>query len=116
MLKSALLIPFSMLQSMILLLKVKPDIVWGSGATRPGPVVLMARVMGKPTGIVEQNSVAGTTNRILGRFVHRVFIAFDKAADFFPASKVSLLGTQFARGWSSCSPWRLLERSVSVIG
>jgi len=91
-LKGFCLIPLALLQSMLLILKVKPKIVIGVGGYASGPVLLMARLMGKATGIVEQNSVAGTTNRILGRFVHRVFIAFDKAAEFFPREKVHFTG------------------------
>jgi len=91
-LKGLLLVPLSLLQSVLLILKVKPKIVIGVGGYASGPVVLMARLMGKATGIVEQNSVAGTTNRILGRFVHRVFIAFDKASESFPPEKVHFTG------------------------
>ena len=91
-LKGLCLVPLSLVQSVLLSLKVKPKIVIGVGGYASGPVVLMARFMGKATGIVEQNSVAGTTNRILGRFVHRVFIAFEKAADSFPPDKVHFTG------------------------
>jgi UDP-N-acetylglucosamine--N-acetylmuramyl-(pentapeptide) pyrophosphoryl-undecaprenol N-acetylglucosamine transferase len=90
--KGLCLIPIALVQSVVLILKVKPHIVIGVGGYASGPVVLMARLMGKATGIVEQNSVAGTTNRILGRFVHRVFIAFDRAAASFPPQKVRLTG------------------------
>jgi len=92
MLKSCFLIPYSLLQSLVLLVKVKPRIVIGVGGYASGPVVLMARLMGKATGVVEQNSVAGTTNRILGRFVHRIFIAFGKASEFFPEEKTRFTG------------------------
>ena len=78
MLKSALLIPFSMLQSMLLLLK--DDIVLGVGGYA-GPVVLMASLMGKPTGIVGKLG-RWNDHRILGRFVHRLMRSTRRRTSF----------------------------------
>ena len=97
-LKACVLIPLSLLQSAQLVWKVKPQIVIGVGGYASGPVLLAARFLGKPTGVVEQNSVAGTTNRILGRFVHRVFVAFNKAKESFPAEKIRFTGNPIREG------------------
>lgn len=85
-------LPMSLLQSMSLVLKEKPDVVMGVGGYASGPLVLAARLLGKRTGIVEQNSVAGATNKILGKVVHRVFLAFDEARSDFPSHKVQVTG------------------------
>ncbi|MCP4870641.1 MAG: undecaprenyldiphospho-muramoylpentapeptide beta-N-acetylglucosaminyltransferase [Proteobacteria bacterium] len=97
-LKTVARLPLSLVQSMRLIMKVKPKMVIGVGGYASGPVVVAARLMGKKTGIVEQNSVAGTTNRILGKIVHRVFIAFEDARDEFPASKVHFTGNPIREG------------------
>jgi UDP-N-acetylglucosamine--N-acetylmuramyl-(pentapeptide) pyrophosphoryl-undecaprenol N-acetylglucosamine transferase len=55
-------------------------------------MVLTAALLGYPTAIQEQNSVPGITNRVLGRLVRAVFIAFEDAARFFPARKTEHLG------------------------
>jgi UDP-N-acetylglucosamine--N-acetylmuramyl-(pentapeptide) pyrophosphoryl-undecaprenol N-acetylglucosamine transferase len=55
-------------------------------------MVLAAALLGYPTAIQEQNSVPGITNRVLGRLVRAVFIAFEDAARFFPARKIGRLG------------------------
>jgi UDP-N-acetylglucosamine--N-acetylmuramyl-(pentapeptide) pyrophosphoryl-undecaprenol N-acetylglucosamine transferase len=55
-------------------------------------MVLAAALLGYPTAIQEQNSVPGITNRVLGRMVCAVFIAFEDAARFFPLSKIERLG------------------------
>ncbi|MEE2828140.1 MAG: undecaprenyldiphospho-muramoylpentapeptide beta-N-acetylglucosaminyltransferase [Myxococcota bacterium] len=89
---AVLRIPLAMLQSARIILKERPKIVLGVGGYASGPVVLAARLMGKMTGVVEQNSVAGTTNKILGRFVHRVFVAFERARADFPSQKVRFTG------------------------
>lgn len=91
-LKALLAVPASLIQSFKLLQKEKPQIVIGIGGYASGPVTLMARVMGIQTAIVEQNSMPGFSNRILGKFVHRVFIAFEQARDFFSPEKTLLLG------------------------
>ena len=85
-------LPLSLFQSLVLLLREKPDVVMGVGGYASGPLVLAARLLGKPTGIVEQNSVAGATNKILGRVVHRVFLAFEEARGAFAPHKVVVTG------------------------
>jgi len=97
-LKSLARLPLSLLQSMRIIARERPRIVIGVGGYASGPVVLAARLMGRKTGIVEQNSVAGTTNRILGKIVHRVFIAFEEARSEFPAHKVHFTGNPIREG------------------
>ena len=48
----------------------------GVGGYASGPVVLMARLMGTPTAILEQNSIPGMTNRVLARLADAVFTGF----------------------------------------
>jgi UDP-N-acetylglucosamine--N-acetylmuramyl-(pentapeptide) pyrophosphoryl-undecaprenol N-acetylglucosamine transferase len=91
-------LPLALLQSVLLLWKERPVCVVGVGGYASGPVVLAARLLGFPTGIVEQNSVAGRTNRILGKFVHRVFVAFPHARGSFPEAKVRVTGNPIREG------------------
>ena len=85
-------LPLSLLQSMALVLKERPAVVIGVGGYASGPVVLAARLLGRKTAVVEQNSVAGATNRILGKLVHRVFVAFEPARGDFPPGKAEVIG------------------------
>jgi len=85
-------LPLSLLQSMWLVLKERPAVVIGVGGYASGPVVLAARLLGRRTAVVEQNSVAGATNRILGKLVHRVFVAFPPATRDFPPGKAEVIG------------------------
>lgn len=62
----------------------KPDVVLGMGGFVAGPGGLMARLMGIPLVIHEQNRVPGTTNRLLARVANKVLQAFP---DSFPANK-----------------------------
>jgi UDP-N-acetylglucosamine--N-acetylmuramyl-(pentapeptide) pyrophosphoryl-undecaprenol N-acetylglucosamine transferase len=91
-LAALLKLPLSLLQSMGIVLREWPAAVIGVGGYASGPVVLAARLLGRKTAVVEQNSVAGATNRILGRLVHRVFVAFEPATRDFPPGKAEVIG------------------------
>lgn len=76
-LKTFLQLPVSFLTSWRFLRESRPVAVLGVGGYASGPLVLVARLAtGAQTAILEQNSVAGFTNRVLGRIVHWVFCAF----------------------------------------
>ena len=85
-------VPLAIARSIGMLRRFKPELVLGVGGYASGPMVLAAVLLGYPTAIQEQNSVPGITNRVLGRLVRAVFIAFEDAARFFPARKIERLG------------------------
>ncbi len=91
-LRSLMAIPQSLIQSGSLLCSFKPDIVLGVGGYASGPVVLTAWAMGYPTAIHEQNTFPGLSNRILGRFVDRIFVSFADSSRHFPPGKTFLTG------------------------
>jgi len=59
-----------------ILRKRKPDVVLGMGGYVAGPGGLMARLLGIPLVIHEQNRIPGTTNRLLARISNQVLQAF----------------------------------------
>jgi UDP-N-acetylglucosamine--N-acetylmuramyl-(pentapeptide) pyrophosphoryl-undecaprenol N-acetylglucosamine transferase len=63
-------------QSAKIFLKRKPDVVLGMGGFVAGPGGLMAKLLGIPLIIHEQNRVPGTTNRLLARIANQVLEAF----------------------------------------
>lgn len=78
--------------SFSLLKKEKPDVVIGTGGYVAGPVVFFASIMGIPTAIHEQNVTPGVTNKILARFVDKVFVSFADSMKYFPKEKTLLVG------------------------
>lgn len=72
--------------------KFGPDVVVGVGGYVSGPVVCAAVLLLIPTAICEQNSIPGITNRLLGRFVRRVFASFEESIRFFPRKKTMVVG------------------------
>jgi UDP-N-acetylglucosamine--N-acetylmuramyl-(pentapeptide) pyrophosphoryl-undecaprenol N-acetylglucosamine transferase len=90
-LRTLALLPLSLIRSFQILLREKPDAVLGVGGYASGPIVLAARILRglgllhARTAILEQNSVPGMTNRLLGRWVDLVFCAFPGTEAAFPS-------------------------------
>ena len=82
----------SLLKSYSILSKFKPDVVIGVGGYASGPILAVAAFKKIPTLIQEQNSYAGITNKILGRRVNKICVAYDGMEKFFPPHKIILTG------------------------
>lgn len=95
-LKTFVQLPVALAKSALVLVSERPAAVIGVGGYASGPLVLMARCLGWLWGvrvaILEQNAVPGFTNRVLGRFAHRIFSAFPGMETQFPAGKVQVTG------------------------
>jgi UDP-N-acetylglucosamine--N-acetylmuramyl-(pentapeptide) pyrophosphoryl-undecaprenol N-acetylglucosamine transferase len=83
---------FSIADSYKIIQTVRPDIVIGVGGYASGAAMLTAYLMSIPTMILEQNSIPGLTNKILGRFVRAVCITYQESISFFPKAKTYLTG------------------------
>ncbi len=97
-LRTLIQLPIAVLASAQVLMRVKPDFVLGVGGYASGPVILVAaifRALGVlrcRIAILEQNSVPGFTNRILGKWADVIFVAFPGTEERFPKRKVVLTG------------------------
>jgi UDP-N-acetylglucosamine--N-acetylmuramyl-(pentapeptide) pyrophosphoryl-undecaprenol N-acetylglucosamine transferase len=92
-------IPWSMFQSLMIVREFSPHMVLGVGGYASGPTVITAHFMGITTAIAEQNAIPGITNRILGRFVDKIFLAFPETKSFFPEKKVVVTGNPVREGF-----------------
>lgn len=61
----------------------KPDLVIGTGGYVSGPIVKKAAQMGIKTAIHEQNAYPGVTTRLLTKYVDKVMLTVEKAAEYF---------------------------------
>ncbi len=66
--------------------------VIGVGGYASGPAVMAAYFMGVPTAIAEQNAVPGMTNKILGKFVDKIFLTYTDTTKTFSPAKVIVSG------------------------
>jgi UDP-N-acetylglucosamine--N-acetylmuramyl-(pentapeptide) pyrophosphoryl-undecaprenol N-acetylglucosamine transferase len=88
-LQGLLLVLVALAQALKLMLSLRPGCVLGMGGYVAGPAGLAAWMLRRPLLIHEQNSVAGTTNRILSRFAARIFTAYPGAfAQDVPVTEV----------------------------
>jgi len=79
--------PAALGSSFSLLSREKPGAVVGIGGYASGPTVMAAAIAGYPTAIIEQNVIPGFTNKVLARFVRRIYAPMKEAVDRFPAKK-----------------------------
>lgn len=95
--RGLLRLPRALWQARRVVKEFSPDVVVGVGGYASGPVVLMARLMGVKTGILEQNSLPGLTNKMLGKVAKGVFLAFEESRRFFKAKKIVMTGNPIRR-------------------
>ena len=92
-LRSVLLLPKAIWQSMRILRARSADLVIGTGGYFSPPVVFAAALLGIRRIIMEPNAIPGLANRVLAPVADRVFLAFDSARTHFKKSKVRVVGT-----------------------
>jgi UDP-N-acetylglucosamine--N-acetylmuramyl-(pentapeptide) pyrophosphoryl-undecaprenol N-acetylglucosamine transferase len=61
----------------------QPDLVVGTGGYVCAPVIRAASRKGIPTFIHEQNAFPGLTNRMLEKYVEKVFVSFPESKKYF---------------------------------
>lgn len=88
----------------------KPELVIGAGGYVSGPLVAMAAWKKIRTAIMEQNAIPGLTNRILSRYVDKIYISFEHT-DRLPEKKLVYMGNPVRAAVlpqsdvQSCEPW-----------
>jgi UDP-N-acetylglucosamine--N-acetylmuramyl-(pentapeptide) pyrophosphoryl-undecaprenol N-acetylglucosamine transferase len=75
-----------------ILKRFNPDAVVGVGGYASGVLVKVAASWGIPALVHEQNSFAGATNRLLGKSVQKICVAYPNMERFFPKDKIIFTG------------------------
>ncbi|MEN2995125.1 MAG: undecaprenyldiphospho-muramoylpentapeptide beta-N-acetylglucosaminyltransferase [Thermodesulfovibrio sp.] len=83
----------SIFESKNIIKSFSPDIVFGVGGYASFPIVLIAALSKIPTIILEQNTIPGLANRILGKFASAVAITYPETIEYFKKEKTYLTGT-----------------------
>ena len=99
----ALLAPVKMMvalvQSVVLLRRVRPAVVVGTGGYVSGPPVAAAWMLGVPRLVQEQNSIPGMTTRLLSRIATEVHVSFAVTERYLgTATRLHLTGTPTRKG------------------
>lgn len=74
---------WSILQSLIIVLRFKPDLVIGMGGYVSAPLVFAASLCGVPTMVHEQNAVSGLTTKFLVKFATKILYSFESSREEF---------------------------------
>lgn len=96
----------SLWRSFLLIRKFKPSAVIGTGGFASGPLLYCASLLGIPCLIQEQNSYPGITNRLLGKRVQRICVAYPDMERFFDREKLILTGNPLRKDITPALPGR----------
>ena len=82
----------SVIDSILILKKFKPDYCVLAGGYVCGPVGIASILLKIPFYLIEQNSFPGITNRSLGKYAKQIFLGYKNAHSYFPKGKTLLTG------------------------
>ncbi len=103
MLKGLLALPWGLLRSAALVLRLRPTAVLGIGGYAGGPVTLLAALLGVRAVVLEPNAKPGFTNRVLKPFARAAACAYEETRVAFGAKGV-LTGNPVRGGFASLAP------------
>ena len=110
-LQSMFRLPRAFGSSLKILKTLRPELILGVGGYVTGPVVLAGWWKHIPCAIQEQNSIPGMTNRLLGKVVDRIFLAYEESDIYFPKRKCRISGNPIRKDLQEG-----LDRKVSPSG
>ena len=91
------------LQANKIINEFKPDLVIGTGGYVCGPVVRAAHKKGIKTFIHEQNAFPGVTNKLLEKYVDKVFVSFEESKEYFKdPNKLIVTGNPIRKSFLTC--------------
>jgi len=115
-LTSTLKIPVGIFESMGIIKNFTPDLAIGLGSYSAGPVLLAAWLKRIPAVVHEQNILPGITNRILARFVKRIYISFENTASRLKSKKVLWTGNPVRRELLAGAATEIIEKHNAGAG
>jgi len=92
---SLLLIFFSVLKSLLIIIKEKPNLIFGFGGYVSFPISLVSKIFNIPLVIYENNLVLGRTNKILVKLAKKIFLGNSSSVNLSNnyKDKISVVGT-----------------------
>ncbi len=85
-------VPIGFIQSLWILLRFMPDVIFSKGGYVAVPIVLAAWLYRIPIMIHESDSSPGIANQFLSKFAKRIAVAYPTAEEYFPKEKTALVG------------------------
>jgi len=110
---AVLLLIKACIQALKILRKRQPDVVLGMGGFVAGPGGLMAKLLGIPLVIHEQNRVPGTTNRLLARMAKQVLQAFPDS--FNKKLNATFTGNPLRKQFIGCAERKEAHQGINIL-
>src|SRR3990167_738122 len=85
-------LPLGFYYALVILKKTKPDVILSFGGYIVFPICLIGFLINIPVYIHEQTIAPGLSNRLIGIFAKKVFLAFAQAKKYFPHHKTIVTG------------------------
>jgi UDP-N-acetylglucosamine--N-acetylmuramyl-(pentapeptide) pyrophosphoryl-undecaprenol N-acetylglucosamine transferase len=101
----------SLMQSLYINMKFKPQVAVGAGGYSSGPAIWAASVLGARIILLEQNSYPGVTTRMLEKYADEIHISFGDSEKYFRnKNKLKLTGTPVRENLLSISKEEALKK------
>lgn len=91
-LRQLLFYPVTVVRSIILLLKVSPDVFVSFGGYLAVPVALASWILRVPIITHEQTKTAGSANMFIAKLAKKVAVSFTSSKQYFPKNKTVVTG------------------------
>lgn len=92
-LKGLALLPLGMIQTLLVMVKFNPDLVYGTGGYTTFPPAFWGIITRTPVVTHELNLKPGATNRLLARFVDETLLSYPDTGDYLPTRELKVTGT-----------------------
>ncbi len=93
----------SILKSVSIVNRIKPDVCIGVGGYASGPLCYVAAKRGIPVVLLEQNSYPGVTNKLLAKVASHICTAFPNMDRFFGSTPITQTGNPIRQTILECS-------------
>ncbi len=105
---------WSILEAIIKVYFIMPDVVFSKGGPGSFPVILAAKFHLIPVVIHESDSIPSLNTRMAGHLANRIGVTFQKTLDFFPEEKTFLSGNPIRE--ELLQNWMEKERAKQYLG
>jgi UDP-N-acetylglucosamine--N-acetylmuramyl-(pentapeptide) pyrophosphoryl-undecaprenol N-acetylglucosamine transferase len=110
-----LCIPFSFVQALLLVIKLKPRILVSFGGFSSFPVIFWGWVLRIPVILHEQTVAAGRANIISAFFARKIALSRGESLNFFPRSKSVVTGNPILAEMLAISPKMKLTATKTIL-
>jgi len=81
----------------------KPSLIFSTGGFVSVPVALAGWLKGIPIYLHEQTATVGLSNKIVGKFAKRIYLAFESSKNYFKETKTLLVGNIVRDAVKNCN-------------